>query len=121
MSKHNYSQYSKKNNNHKPKVAAVDESPVEIKMESVEPAVVIGPIEVIEPAVAPETVIGIIANCNKLNIRVKPATDAEVLVVLDAGSKIEIDPARSTNDWFKITTVDGIKGYCMRKFVNAKL
>ena len=134
MSNHNYSQYSnnkKKKNYNKPKVeeTVVDETvttvaapvePVEIKMESVEPAVDLVA-ETVETVTLPETVTGTVANCSKLNVRAKPAIDAEVLTVLNGSSEIEIDPARSTGEWLKITTAAGVDGFCMRKFVNAKL
>lgn len=133
MSNHNYSQYSnnkKKKNYNKPKVEEFEEftttteAPVEaaeIKMESapvVEPVIVN---ETVETVTLPETVIGTVANCSKLNVRAKPATDAEVLTVLTGGSEIEIDPARSTSEWLKINAAAGVEGFCMRKFVNAKL
>ena len=131
MSKHNYSQYSNKKNN-KPKsydrieteefVTTVEapEEPVKIKMEHVpvvEPVLVN---ETVETVTLPKSVSGTLSNCSKLNVRSKPAIDADVLVVLDVNSEIAIDPARSTNEWVKVTTAAGVEGYCMRKFVSAK-
>lgn len=126
MSKHNYSQYSNKNKNYnKPKVeettTAAPVEPEEIKMESFEPAIDLVAVETVETVALPTTVTGTVANCSKLNVRAKPATDAEVLTVLNGDSEVEIDPARSTSEWLKITTAAGIEGFCMRKFVNAKL
>lgn len=132
MSNHNYSQYSnnkKKKNYNQPKVEVEDfvttveapAEPAEIKMESapvVEPVIVN---ETVDTVVMPKNVTGTVVNCGKLNVRSKPAIDADVVTVLEVNSKVEIDPARSTNDWLKITTANGVKGYCMRKFVNAKL
>lgn len=132
MSNHNYSQYSnnkKKKNSNKPKIE-VDESvttveapvePAEIKMESapvVEPIVVN---ETVDTVTMPKTVTGTVVNCSKLNVRSKPTTDAEVITTLEVKSEVVIDPARSTTDWLKITTPTGVDGYCMRKFVSAKL
>lgn len=132
MSNHNYSQYSnnkKKKNYNQPKVEVKDfvttveapEEPAEIKMESapvVEPVIVN---ETVETVSLPKTVSGTVVNCSKLNVRAKPAIDAEVVAVLNNGAEIEIDPARSSTDWLKITTAAGVDGFCMRKFVNAKL
>lgn len=144
MSKHNYSQYSKKNYNEpvveKPieQMSVLEEvtdserdfvttveapiEPVEIKMvvehsETAESVVN----ESVDTVVLPATVTGTVTNCTKLNVRAKPSTDAEVLTTLSNNSEINIDPARSTSDWLKITTIDGVDGFCMRKFVNAKL
>ena len=119
MSNHNYSQYSKKNNEN---VDAVN--PVSVT----EPEVVAGPAVVTIPEVkmepevsAPATVTGIVANCAKLNVRVNPDTSASVVCVLEAAAEVEIDPIESTKEWFKVTTSTGVNGYCMRKFVNANL
>lgn len=134
MSNHNYSQYSNKKNKksyNKPDIndenfVTTVEAPVEsaeIKM-VVEPEAVVEPIivnETVDTVVLPKTIIGTVTNCSKLNVRSKPATDAEVVTVLNSDSEVIIDPARSTNEWLKITTTAGVEGYCMRKFVNAKL
>lgn len=149
MSNHNYSQYSnnkkKKSNNRNIGTAAQaadnklkqEESVTiveaeEIKMgtdvESLEPAVFMGPIEVLDPVIEtvetvtlPATVTGTVTGCSKLNVRAKPSTDSEVVTILNGDSEVAIDPARSTNEWLKITTAAGVEGFCMRKFVNAKL
>lgn len=129
MSKHNYSQYSNKKKN-KPQaevvdsvttIAATDEIPVEVKMEPVEPVVVMVPIEVVEPVAATKTTTGTVAHCNKLNVRSKPAMHADVLTILDAGAVVTIDIAKSNSDWLKISTAEGVNGYCVRKFVDVKL
>lgn len=142
MSKHNYSQYSnKKNDNRKAgvvvaqaaennKSSAVNTNHVppatapKAKTEFVEP--VIDPViklvqETVDTVSLPETVTGTVANCTKLNVRANPSTTAEIVCVLDAKSEIEIDVAKSTNEWFKVYTAIGSEGYCMRQFVNATL
>jgi uncharacterized protein YgiM (DUF1202 family) len=135
MSNYNYSQYS---NNKKNKTAPaakaeeVIETPVEVtvpevKME-VEPAVVCEPVaETIKPVETKEelkTVVGAVANCTKLNVRSKPSLSANVVTVVNAGEKLTIDPAKSNRDWFYVTVDNGnqgYNGYCMKKFVSAKL
>lgn len=127
MSNHNYSQYSNKNKkknsdnrNAEPAAQAVHSKPKveEVKMESIE----VEPIaETVETVSLATSIIGTVTNCSKLNVREKPNTDADVLTVLNYDSEIKIDPARSTNEWLKIVTTSGVEGYCMRKFVNAKL
>lgn len=138
MSKHNYSQYSKKNENVAP-VAVEDEvTTPEVDVETVVDTVVAPEVkmevelsettaapelvnETVETAAIPETVKGIVANCAKLNVRVAPNASATIACVLDAKSEIEIDMAKSTDEWFCVCTVAGTEGYCMRKFVNAYL
>lgn len=127
MSKHNYSQYSKKNDEVKPIVEApvidinavsfddntIDIESEEIKMESapkVEPKVESKP-ESAKP------VVGVVFNCGKLNVRTNPASDADIVCVLDVNSEVKLDMSRSTKEWFKICTATGVEGFCMRKFI----
>lgn len=131
MSNHNYSQYSnnnkKKKNYNKPNV---DETVVqEAAVEEIVPEVVTtvaAPIEPVEikmdttKAEVKTPVVGIVAGCSKLNVRAKPAIDADVMVILDANAEVVINPTRSTNEWVKVTTAAGVEGYCMRKFVSVK-
>jgi uncharacterized protein YgiM (DUF1202 family) len=124
MSRHNYSQYSKNNNEdttvsvneltplaEEKTVVPAAEDPTEIKMV----------VETVETVTLPKIVTGVVANCQKLNIRMEPNTDAEIVTVLNAGTEIEINVDESNDKWFSICTVSGVKGYCMRKFVNAHL
>lgn len=123
MSKHNYSQYSKKNN--KPAVDATTtvsapKIPMEIKMEPV--PVSVEPIETVE-ITQPETskvTIGTVVGCIKLNVRVAPNSMATVAGVLDRKSEVKIDTSKSTDEWFCVCTAAGVDGYCMRKFIELK-
>ena len=63
---------------------------------------------------------GVVTECLKLNVRKKPSADAEVLVTIDALSKVMVDMAESTNDFFKVVTETGIEGFCMRKYIALK-
>lgn len=124
MSKRNYTQYSKKNENNE-----VDEATVL----NTEPEIVVAPDAVeaapevkMEPEVKPEapkpkTTTGVVANCTKLNVRSKPKVTADVVSVLDAATKVEIDVEKSNKEWYKVSTASGIDGYCMRKFINTNL
>ena len=100
MSKHNYSQYSNKKNN------KVEPDKTKSKnKKSKSGAVTTGTVE----------------KCVKLNVRSKPSIKADAIAVLNVNDKVKIDVDNSTDEWFKITTTDGVKGYCMRKFVNANI
>ena len=141
MSKHNYSQYSNKKNNNK--VDTAPEAAVElqngevteveipvvetVETESVtaapEKEVVIEAPEVTEqPKVNSGAITkGVVTNCAKLNVRVKPSVKANVVCVLDAKAEVTIDVDKSNDEWLKVRTVAGDNGYCMRKFVDANL
>ena len=130
MSKHNYSQYSnkKKNNAVATEVTAKTDS---MTVPSFEPAIVSSAIystpevkmvvETVDTVPLPKTVEGVVANCAKLNVRAEPDAYADVVYVLDVMSEIAIDVSKSTNEWFKVCTASGVEGYCMRKFVDARL
>lgn len=111
MAKHNYTQYSKKNN-----VVENTEKVVETTIPEVELVE-----ETVETVTLPKTVEGVVVNCAKLNVREEASLDSDVVAVLDAMSEIEINVNESTSEWFKICTATGIEGYCMRKFVDAYL
>lgn len=126
MSRHNYSQYSnyKKHNNN----AAEETTPVaaEVKMEveTPETAAVIAPVlvqETVETVQLPETVIGTVVDCAKLNVRAEASVDGGVLCVLPVKSEIKINVAKSNDEWFSVCTSTGVEGYCMKKFVDARL
>lgn len=125
MSNHNYSQYSSKKSKAKEPTSEVKmevETPEAVEVvEAVTPAPVSEVVETVETMTPPKSVIGTVANCLKLNIRVKPAVTADAMCVVDMNSKLTIDPANSSDEWLAVTTVNGDKGFCMKKFVNAKL
>lgn len=117
MSKHNYSQYSKKqptqNNNHKS--SGIDHA-------ATNPIPEIKPVEeTVDTVTLPEMVEGVVVNCTKLNVRVEPKINAEIVCVLDVMTEIEIDINKSTDEWFKVCTAAGVEGYSMRKFIDAHL
>lgn len=106
MSKHDYSQYSK----HKKQNNVAD----------TQPDVVI-PEETVETISLPETVMGTVVNCNKLNVRAKPSITAEVVCVLDEKTEVEVDVEKSSSDWLSVCIATGVEGYCMRQFIDARL
>lgn len=124
MAKHNYSQYSNKKYDNK--VDVTPEDTVENQNGVIDDVVTEEVVTTLENKSTTESnegavVTGVIANCVKLNVRSNPSTNGDVITILNVGDKISIDVDKSTKDWFKIRTVDGVKGYCMRKFVNANI
>ena len=64
--------------------------------------------------------IGKIRDCDKLNVREEPAIDTKILCKLDKNSEVQVDKAASTKEFYKIHTVAGISGYCMKKYMSIK-
>lgn len=74
----------------------------------------------VEEAPKKETKVGIVANCEKLNLRRSPLKDsngANIITVLLPGVAVVIDEDESTPDFYKVTTETGLEGYCMRRFI----
>lgn len=128
MSRHNYSQYSNKKNrstndisdevtatNDIPEVLVIDDNPAATEATPVE-ATSNG--DTLENVIEPVATIGVVANCKKLNIRVAPYKDSEVVCVVNAANKVEINVAESTEEWYCVCTGSGAKGYCMKQFVD---
>lgn len=118
MSRHNYSQYSANKRN-------ANSNPAIIETTSIQPAPVVEP--VLDPEVVPEVKMevtntkGVVVNCAKLNVREEPCIDADVVCVLNVMSEIEVNVAKSTDEWVYVCTAAGTEGYCMRKFVDVNL
>lgn len=86
--------------------------------------------EPVEPVVTEETVeteesvktmmSGIVANCEKLNLRKSPLKDsdgANVITTLLAGATVVVNESDSTPNFYKVTTENGLEGYCMKQFI----
>lgn len=129
MSKHNYSQYSNKKNDSadsvtRPKLAPIDLPDEVFVAPEVKREVETAPelvIETVETVAKPETVKGTVFNCARLNVRAEPSVDGDVVCVLNVASEIEVNVAKSTAEWFYVCTATGAEGYCMKKFVDARL
>lgn len=64
-----------------------------------------------------ETVFGSVSNCKKVNVRKDASKDSDVLVVLDAGEKVEIEIEKSTDTFHGVKTRAGIYGFIMKDFL----
>lgn len=83
--------------------------------------------EIVEP-VTEETLVddstlesvleAIVVNCSKLNVREKPSSDAKILCELKKGSVVLIETENSTDTFYKIVTITGIEGYCVKEYIS---
>lgn len=67
-----------------------------------------------------EPTFGVVTNCMMLYIRSKPNKDAEVVCSVKALTELMIDLNNSTDEWFKVYNVEGVEGFCMKKYVAIK-
>lgn len=74
-----------------------------------------------EPDAADEIMIGVVANCVKLNVRAEPRADAAIVCEVVCQSEVMIDESESTEEFFKVCTTAGIEGFCMKKFIAIQL
>lgn len=108
MSKHNYSNYSK------PKTKPINQEAETI----IEDQTVISEATTVsEPEVSETRLIGLVGNCARLNVREEPSTMANVVVVLEAGSEVQLTSEESIDGFYKVTTADGREGYCMCDYI----
>lgn len=56
-------------------------------------------------------------NVGRLNIRKYPSSESEILMVVESGARLSIIK-ESNDDWFSIEAENGLKGFCMKQFVN---
>lgn len=75
--------------------------------------------EIQEPLPVTEPIMGVV-DCNRLNVRKEPNTDGEILCEIKVGTSVVIDEDESTEDFYKIFTVSGIEGFCMREFISIR-
>ena len=64
-----------------------------------------------------ESLVGVVENCKRLNIRVQPMKEAAVVCVVNEGTVLLIEPDATDKDWFRVYTEAGVAGFCMRQFV----
>lgn len=65
-------------------------------------------------------VIGVVVDCNKLNVRIEPSTESSVIFVINKGDEVEIDTKIENPEFYRITNVLGASGYCMKKYIALK-
>ncbi len=61
--------------------------------------------------------IGVVTDCDRLNILECPKPDAEIICKITALSELMIDDSKSSGEWLSVCTEAGLEGFCLRKFV----
>ena len=72
----------------------------------------------VEEVVNDNTEIGVVDCKCKLNIRVAPYADADVVKEIAKGAEVMVYLDESTDDFYKVCTESGVEGFCMKKFIN---
>jgi len=61
--------------------------------------------------------IGLVTDCNKLNVRERPTVESPVVCEVVSQTELMIDEKESTEEFYKVCTAAGIEGFCMKKFI----
>jgi uncharacterized protein YgiM (DUF1202 family) len=64
--------------------------------------------------------IGIVVNCNLLNVRKEADSDSGIICTVSALSELMINLTESTDEFYKVYTVTGVEGFCLKKYVAIK-
>ena len=91
-----------------------EETTEEVTEEVKEPEVIVPSIE---NNVENNEVIGKISGFEKLYVRKEASKDSEPVGIITSETVLTIDEENSTEDFYKVTTNEGLEGYCVKKFV----
>ena len=91
-----------------------EETTEEVTEEVTEPEVIVPNIE---NNVENNEVIGKISGFEKLYVRKEASKDSEPVGIVTNKDDLSIDVARSTDDFYKVITSNGLEGYCVKEFV----
>lgn len=64
--------------------------------------------------------IGIVVNCNLLNVRKEANSDSGIICTVPALSELMVNLTESTDEFYKVYTVTGVEGFCLKKYVAIK-
>lgn len=67
---------------------------------------------------APAYKLGVVADCVKLNVRECASTIAKVVRTIPKGTKVAAFEEEGCDEFYRIETVSGVKGYCMKKYID---
>lgn len=125
----NYSKFSQKKENANleeifPETEAVEadaeQEPIMdpvVKVEAEQAQEIVEESQEVEEAVP---TVGFVDNCECLRVRKESNVDSEELCIINKLSEVVIDLDNSTDYFYKVTTSEGVKGYCMKKFITIK-
>ena len=92
----------------------IEETTEEVNEEVTEPEIIVPNIE---NNVENNEVVGKIIGFEKLYVRKEASKDSEPAGIITSETVLIIDEENSTEDFYKVTTNEGLEGYCVKKFV----
>lgn len=72
-----------------------------------------------EEIVTPDPInYGVVSNCEMLNIRNAPSINSKVATIVNKDTQLTLHEECKSGEWTKVTTPDGVEGYCMSKYIS---
>lgn len=62
-------------------------------------------------------VIGVVGNCERLNVRRAPRKDAAVITIIPEDTELKVLGDSRDGEWYKVHMDDGTKGWCMKQYI----
>ena len=78
------------------------------------------PVEEFTEDIPSQPMFGLVSDCFKLNVRIEPNKDSDIMCVIGENEEVMIDPYYSTEDWYKVYTKEGVDGFCMKEFIKVQ-
>lgn len=114
MSKKDYTRYSNQPANHEK-----SQNGVQNTVRAPEPAKQEEPVkEVAKPEPVKVKRLGVVVNCDLLNVRERPSRNAAILCMLLCDSEVEI--VDDVGAFYKVITEVGLEGFCMKDYINVR-
>lgn len=87
---------------------------------SVKEEAVVETVETTEEVISePEVTIGVVVNCEKLNVRALPKKNADIICTINKGDKVEIVKGTANVDFYGVRSknIKADIGFCMKDFI----
>lgn len=71
----------------------------------------------------PDVKIGIVCNCNTLNVRKEPSLSSSIICSIAKETEVKIYDSGSTDDFYRVSKSDNemrFNGYCMKNYIKIK-
>lgn len=124
MGHKNYSKFSEKKEENKEVIetSATEEVPIEVSTEEPIQIVTEEVNHVVEDPIAEANteLIGFVDGCDKLYVRKEGNKNSEYITIINRSDEVVIYLEKSTEDFYKVKTPEGVEGYCMKQFITIR-
>jgi uncharacterized protein YgiM (DUF1202 family) len=66
-------------------------------------------------------IIGVVTNCQRLNVRSAPSSDADIICSIPANTVVTItDDSEEIHPFYKVCTAFGVEGFCIKLYITVQ-